>query len=117
MPSPLRLRLVGVNDLAEEALMMPDASIRFARGVSEVRTPEHLIDLRTRIRSDHRGALLRIHAAINERFGTMGATDEYVNVFYAASEMALMESVAGKELAAEDRVTLRRLWEALLAAS
>ena len=96
---------------------MPDESIRFARGVSQVWTPEHLVELRTRIRTGHRGELLQIHAAINQRFGTTGASSDYVNVFYAASEMALMESVAREELSAEDRVTLRRLWQALLTAS
>jgi hypothetical protein len=96
---------------------MPEAAVRFARGVSKVWTPEHLVELRTRVRSDHRSDLLRLHAAINERFGTTGASDDYVNVFYAASEMALMERIARDELPAEDRVALRRLWNDLLAAS
>lgn len=105
-----------VSDLLEEAQRMPAASIRFARGVSQVRTPEHLIPLRTRVRSKHGGELLQVHGAINERFGTTGASDDYVNVFYAASEMALMERVAHQELPPEDRRALRRLWEDLLSA-
>jgi hypothetical protein len=34
---------------------MPNASIRFARGVSEVWTPEHLIPLRDAVREHRRG--------------------------------------------------------------
>jgi hypothetical protein len=104
-----------VDELMEEAQRMPDASVRFARGIDRVWTPEHLIPLRTRIRSKHRAALLAIHGAINDRFGTTGASADYINVFYAASEMALMERVAREELPTEDRVALRRLWEDLLA--
>jgi hypothetical protein len=57
-----------------------------------------------------------VHHAINERFGTTGATDDYVNVFYAASEMAVMANV-GTDLQAGDYALLRQLWEALLNAS
>lgn len=95
---------------------MPAASIDFADAVSEVRTPEHLMGLRDRVRGSHRGRLLQLHSAINERFGTTGASDDYVNVFYAASEMALMEYVGGESLSQRDRRALRRLWESLLAA-
>jgi hypothetical protein len=93
---------------------MPDAAIRLAREISEVRTPEHLIPLRTEVRKKHRGQLLQVHGAINDRFGTTGATHDYVNVFYAASEMALMEVVGRAQLSTQDRRTLRRLWEQLL---
>lgn len=96
---------------------MPAASVRFARGVSEVRVPAHLVPLRERVRRDHPGDLRAVHAAIEQRFGTTGARDDYVNVFYAASEMALMARVGRESLSAEDRRTLRRLWEDLLAAA
>jgi hypothetical protein len=78
----------SVNDLLDEARRMPDASVRFARGVSQVGTPQHLVGLRTRVRSEHRGQLTAVHHEIDERFGTTGASDDYINVFYAASEMA-----------------------------
>ncbi len=81
---------------------MPPASLLFAHGVSQVRTPDHLVPLRERVRNDHGAELGRLHAEINERFGTTGATDDYVNVFYAASEMALMEWVGRNELPAGD---------------
>jgi hypothetical protein len=106
-----------VNDLLSEAQRLPEASIKFARGVSHVRTPEHLIPLRTEVRETHRGQLLQLHEQINRRFGTTGASDDYVNVFYAASEMALMEWVGRKELPDSDRRSLRNLWEALLYAT
>lgn len=96
---------------------MPDPSIRLARDVSEVRTPEHLVPLRTHVRSKHRAALGQLHAAIDERFGSTGASQDYVNVFYAASEMALMERIGRADLSPEDRRTLRRLWEDLLSAT
>ena len=93
---------------------MPDASVSFARGIAQVRTPEHLVPLRERVRDDHLADLRMLHNEINERFGTTGARDDYVNVFYAASEMALMERIGRGELSAEDGQTLRHLWEALL---
>lgn len=93
---------------------MPDAAIRFARDVSEVRTPSHLVPLREDVRKNHRGQLAQLHGAINDRFKTAGARDDYVNVFYAAGEMALMEKVGRAQLQPEDRRTLRRLWEDLL---
>lgn len=96
---------------------MPEASLRLARQISEVWTPQHLVPLRTLVRSKHRAALRELHAAIDDRFGTTGASDDYVNVFYAASEMALMEHVGRADLRAQDRQTLRRLWEDLLAAT
>lgn len=59
---------------------------------------------------------MQVHDAINKRFGTTGASVDYVNVFYAASEMALMERVARNELPPGGRAALRRLWEDLLSA-
>lgn len=93
---------------------MPDAAIRFARDVYQVRTPEHLVPLREEVRKNHRGKFAQLQGAINDRFGTTGATDDYVNVFYAAGEMALMERVGRAQLQPEDRLTLRHLWENLL---
>jgi hypothetical protein len=103
-----------VNELLNEARRMPDASIRLAKDVSYVQTRQHLIQFRTDVRTKHRASLLALHAAINERFGTTGAASDYVNVFYAASEMALMERVGRDSLSPVDRRTLRRLWEHLL---
>lgn len=116
-PSSAGRTLARVNELLDEARQMPNASVRFARGIDQVWTPEHLIPLRTRVRSEHSAELLAVHAEINKRFGTTGASDDYVNVFYAASEMALMERVAREELPTEDRVALRRLWGDLLSAA
>jgi len=59
---------------------MPRAAVDFAEGVSGVRTPDHLIALRTHVRTEDRGALRRLHVEI-KRFGTTGATDDYVSVF------------------------------------
>lgn len=103
-------------DLLAETRRMSNRSIAFARGVSQVWTPDHLVPLRDQVRKDHRGDLLRVHHEINLRFGTTGATTDFVNVFYAASEMALMAEVGGDDLSDEDRQTLRRLWNDLLAA-
>src|SRR4051812_23141446 len=103
-----------MHDLLDEARRMPDAAIRFPRDVSEVRTPAHLVRLRERVRQQHVAQLVELHRAIDERFGTTGARDDFVNVFYAASEMALMANVAGDELPASDRSLLRQLWTDLL---
>lgn len=103
-----------MSELLDEARRMPDASIRFARGISQVRTPAHLIPLRTSVRSKHGGAFRQLQGAINERFGTTGASDNYVNVFYAAGEMALMEQVGREQLDTSDRRNPRHLWESLL---
>jgi hypothetical protein len=93
---------------------MPDAAIRLARGVSEVRTPEHLIPLRTQVRERHGARLQAVHAALYERFDRTG--DDYLNVFRAAAEMAVMEQVGAGSLSSADRRTLRQLWEDLLTA-
>lgn len=93
---------------------MSDASVAFARGVSQVWTPEEFIPLRTQVREKHRAAFAQLQHAINDRFGTNGGRDDFVNVFYAAGEMALMEHVARTQLRADDRRVLRRLWEHLL---
>lgn len=106
-----------MNELLDEAQRLPAASVKFARGVSYVKPPDHLRPLRDRVHADHRGALLAVHEAINRRFGTTGAQDDYVNVFYAASEMAVMERAFRDELTAEDRHRLRELWDVLLSAS
>jgi hypothetical protein len=47
-----------MGDLISEAAQMPDAAVRFARGVDRVWTPEHLVPLRTIVRQRH-GAQLR----------------------------------------------------------
>jgi hypothetical protein len=104
-----------VDDLIAEAERMPDAAVRFARGLAQVWTPEHLIPLRTRVREKHTAELHSLFAAIDERFGTSGATTDYVNAFYAAGEMAVMERVGRDELSDTDRQALRNLWETLLA--
>lgn len=77
---------------------------------------EDLVPLRDRIRKHNGGQLRALHAAIDERFGTTGASDDYVNVFYAASEMALMEELGRTELSAGQRQSLRMLWTDLLSA-
>jgi xanthine dehydrogenase iron-sulfur cluster and FAD-binding subunit A len=91
---------------------MPDAAIRFARGVSSVRTPEHLVSLRTLVREQHHAELATAHEALYERFNR--ASEDYVNVFRAAAELAVMERVGGDQLPTADRRILRDLWEALL---
>lgn len=93
---------------------MPNGSIAFARGISQVWTPEEFIPLRTHVREKHHASFRELQNAINDRFGTDGGRDDFVNVFYAAAEMALMEDVGRKQLRQDDRRMLRRLWEHLL---
>jgi len=95
---------------------MSEASARYARGLGWVRVPEHLTALREHVLKSHRSDFARIQGAINDRFGTTGSSDNYINAFYAAAEMALMERVARDELSTDDRRTLRSLWERLLTA-
>lgn len=111
-------RIVGAvnNDLVTEAQRMSEASARYARGLGWVRVPEHLTALREHVLKSHRSDFARIQGAINDRFGTTGSSDNYINAFYAAAEMALMERVARDELSTDDRRTLRSLWERLLTA-
>lgn len=101
-----------MTDLLDEARQMPDAAKRFARGVSSVHTPDHLVPLRTMVRERHRAELLAVHAALEERFDR--TSDDFLNVFRAASEMALMEAVARDQLPPNDRAALRDLWQTLL---
>ena len=114
LPTHWRLVLPIVGDLIAEAAQMPDAAIRFARGVGSVWTPEHLVPLRTRVRQQHATQLRGLHAALDKRFSQPNA--DWMGVFRAAAEMALMEQIARKELKPEDRLLLRQLWLALLEA-
>ncbi|WP_309117559.1 hypothetical protein [Saccharothrix sp.] len=99
-------------DLIDEARRMPDAAIRFAQGVSMVRTPDHLVPLRTLVRERHAATLGAVHTALYERFDR--TRDDYLNVFRAAAEIAVMEQVGAFTLPVADRRLLRELWEALL---
>jgi hypothetical protein len=104
-----------MGDLISEAAQMPDAAIRFARGVDRVWTPEHLVPLRTIVRERHGAQLHAVHAALDQRFKQPNAN--WMGVFRAAAEMAVMEQVGRQELTPEDRGLLRQLWMALLAAT
>jgi hypothetical protein len=113
--SCLRSNVPGMSDLISEAAQMPDAAIRFARGVDTVWTPEHLVPLRTTVRQRHGAQLRAVHAALDERFNEPNAG--WMGVFRAAAEMAVMEQVGRRELKPEDRGLLRQLWTALLHAT
>jgi hypothetical protein len=104
-----------MNSVIAEAQRMPSAAVRFARGVSSVRTPEHLVPLRTFVREQCASSLAALHQALYERYGR--TTDDYLNVFRAAAEMAVMEEVGRDQLSLEDRQALRNLWDALLNAA
>lgn len=91
---------------------MPDAAVRFARGVSHVSTPDHLVPLRTLVRTKHSAELASVHAALYERFDR--TSEDYLNVFRASAEMAVMERVGRDSLTPDDRRLLRQLWETLL---
>jgi hypothetical protein len=104
-----------VGDLTAEAAQMPDASVRFAQGVSNVWTPEHLVALRDIVRRQHAPELRSVHAALDRRFEQPNAN--WMGVFRAAAEMAVMEQVGHQELPAEDCNLLLQLWRALLAAT
>lgn len=100
-----------MQHVVAEAGQLPDAALDFARRVSEVRTPQHLIQLREQVRERHRGELNAVFAAVNARFG---GSESMIGVFYAAGEMAVMEAVGRASLPPQDRRVLRDLWEALL---
>jgi hypothetical protein len=104
-----------MGDLISEAAQMPDAAIRFARGIGQVWTPDHLVPLRTTVRQRHGAQLGAVHAALDERFNDRNAN--WMGVFRAAGEMAVMEQVGRQELTPEDRGLLRQLWTALLQAT
>lgn len=101
-----------MTDLLDEARRMPDAAISFARQLAYVHTPDHLVPLRTLVREQHGPQLAAVHRELYERFDRTG--DDFLNVFRAAAEMAVMEQVGREQLRPEDRATLRDLWEALL---
>jgi hypothetical protein len=103
-----------MTDLIAEAAQMPDAAVGFARGVGQVRPPEHLLPLRTNVRQQHKTQLNAVQAALDQRFSQPNA--EWMGVFRAAAEMAVMERVGQRELTPKDRALLRQLWTALLAA-
>jgi hypothetical protein len=102
-------------DLISEAAQMPDAAVGFARGVGQVWTPEHLVPLRTSVRQHHRAQLHAVHAALDQRFKEPNA--DWMGVFRAAAEMAVMEQVGRQKLTPKDRGLLRQLWTALLTAT
>ncbi|PWR12621.1 hypothetical protein DKT69_23410 [Micromonospora sicca] len=99
-----------MQHLLTEAQETPTAALDYAQGVSEVRTPEHLVPLREVVRRQNRSELNALFAAINERFG---ATEPVIGVFYAAGEMAVMAEVGRSDLEPQDRRLLRQLWAVL----
>ncbi len=101
-----------MENLTAEAAQMPDAAIRFAQGVGSVRTPEHLVPLRETVRVNHKAQLVALHGALDRRFNQPNA--QWMGVFRAAAEMALMEHIGRQELPPGDRQLLRQLWNALL---
>jgi hypothetical protein len=105
----------AMHDLLSEAAQMPYAAVRFAQGVGQVWTPNHLVPLRTNVRDNHGAQLRAVHVALDERFNQPNA--DWIGVFRAAAEMAVMEQVGPQELNHEDRDLLRQLWTALLAAT
>jgi hypothetical protein len=113
--SYLRSNVPGMGDLVSEAAQMPDAARRFARGVDRMWTPEHLVPLRTTVRQRHGAQLRSVHAALDQRFNEPNAN--WMGVFRAAAEMAVIEQVGRRELKPEDRGLVRQLWTALLHAT
>ena len=71
--------------------------------------------LRTSVRLQHAAEVVALHDAFHERFNRTNA--DFINVFRAAAEMALMEQIGQGERAPEDRRLLRNFWETLLAAT
>jgi hypothetical protein len=96
--------------LLDEIARMPDSALRFARNVSEVRTPEPLVEARRAFLTKHQGNLGVLFSALRDRFPEAGET---INCFYAAADAALMAHV-DPTLTPHDRILLRQLWEALL---
>lgn len=84
---------------------MPDAAVRLARGVSEVRTPQHLVPLRTQVRQELGTELAAVHTTLSERLNR--TSEDYLNVFRAAAEMAVMEQAGRETLPLTDRRVLR----------
>jgi hypothetical protein len=81
--------------------------------VSNVWTPEHLVAFRGIVRRDYAQQSRLVHAALDRRFEQPNAN--WMGVFRAAAEMAVMEQVGHQELPAEDCDRLLQLWRALLA--
>ncbi|HEY2949779.1 MAG TPA: hypothetical protein VGJ53_15510 [Micromonosporaceae bacterium] len=102
-----------MHRLLDEARRMPPASLSFARSVSNVWPPDHLVNLREMVRKHYRGDLGTLHTTLEEHLPDAGAQ---LGVYLAAGEMALMEAVGRSVLPAEDRRALRKLWDTLLQA-
>lgn len=102
---------VEMQRLLDEARRMPPASLSFARGVSKVSAPDHLVNLRAMVRKHHGSDLGTLHATLTERLPNAGPC---LGVYVAAGEMALMEAVGRSVLPVEDRRALRHLWDTLL---
>jgi hypothetical protein len=105
---------MSFNDLIAECAQMPDAAIRFARGVGWVNTPEDFMPLRDRVRENNQGQMAMVTDALKTRFPDLEVL--WLGLFQAAGEMALMAEVGRDELTGSDRRQLRDLWENLLAA-
>jgi hypothetical protein len=90
----------------------PQSSLHKAQ--TRVWTPEHLVPLRDRVRTNNKAQLEALNDALDRRFHQPDA--EWMGVFRVAGEMAVMELVGRQELPPSDRQLLRQLWEALLVA-
>ena len=104
-----------MQELLAEAQRLPAAAVGRARSIAWVKPPDHLADLVPRVRTQHGGALRQLHAAIDDRLAGQSVGGER-GALYAASELALIERVWRRDLAAGDRNALRACWEHLLSA-
>jgi hypothetical protein len=104
-----------VQELLIEVRELSSRAIERARLIAWVGPPDHLDGLVGRIRDEHGGKVAELHAAVDRRLAREPVRAER-GVFYAASELALIESVWRDELEPEDRSSLRDCWEHLRAA-
>ena len=104
-----------VRELLTEVEQLPAAAVGRARSITWIGPPEHLKELVTRVRREHGQALRQLHDAVRRRLAGTGVGSE-LGAFLAASELALIECVWGRELEGADRRALRAPWEHLLSA-
>jgi hypothetical protein len=104
-----------MRPLLHEAGELPERAVERARGIAWVKPPDHLAERVPQVRAEHGGALAQVHGVIDRRLQGRTVGEER-GAFYAASELALIAEVFGRELTRGDVMALRAPWEHLLAA-
>jgi hypothetical protein len=104
---------VSVAYLIDEVGDIDEASIRFARGLSNASTGDRLGRIMNDCMADNPAAYSSLRAAVEQRVNALGGAGEAMGLFMLAADAATTSALPHKELTDADRANLRTLWNDL----